>query len=96
MGQIDGLQIGRQVGGHSPEVIAAQVQQAQIDQCVVDEGDTLQPVGGQIQEAHIPLVHRVILAQQLQAVGRGVELPEGARQAAGQVAQPVVGQIEEA
>lgn len=96
MGQINGLQIGRQVGGHSPEVIEAQVHQAQIDQCVVDEGDALQPVGGQIQKVHIPLVHRVILAQRLQVVGRGMELPEGARQAARQVARPVVRQIEEA
>lgn len=77
-------------------MIVAQVQQAQTGQCVVDEGGALQPVGGQIQEAQVPLVHRVVLAQRLQAVGRGMELPEGTRQAGGQVAQPVVRQIEEA
>lgn len=82
--------------GTVPEVIVAEVQQAQTAQRVVDEGGALQPVGGQIQEAQVPLVHRVALAQRLQAVGRGTEPPEGARQAGGQVAQPVVRQIEEA
>lgn len=84
------------VGGQSPELVVAQVERAQVDQRVVDEDGTLQLVVGQVQHSQVPLVDRVVLVQQPQAVGRGVELPEGARQAGGQVAQPVVGQIEEA
>lgn len=80
MGQINGLQFDKQVSGCGPEVIAAQVQEAPTGQCVVDEGGAFQPVGRQVQEAQVPLVRRVILAQRLQAGGRGMELPEGARQ----------------
>lgn len=63
----------------------------QIDQCA-DKGDALQPVGWQMQEVQVPLVHRVrlILSQWLQVVGRGTKQPGRERQATGQVTQPVV------
>lgn len=86
----------RQIGRQSPEVIVAQVERAQIDQCVVDEDGPLQLVVGEVEHSQIPLVDRVVLVQQLEAVGGGGEVPEGTRQAGGQVAQPVVRQIEEA
>lgn len=96
MGQVNSLQVRRHVGGQSPEVIVAQVEHAQIDQSVIDEDDPLQLVVGEIEHSQIPLVDRIILVQQLDAVGGGVELPEGTRQTGGQVAKPVMRQIKDA
>lgn len=44
MGQVNRLQVGGHVGGQSPEVIVAEVECAQIDQCVIDEDGPLQLV----------------------------------------------------
>lgn len=96
VGQVDDFQVCGQVGGQRPEVVAAQVERAQVDQGVVDEDGALQLVAGQVQSAQVPLVHRVVLVQQLEAVEGGVEVPERAGQTNREVAQPVVGQIEEA
>lgn len=96
MGQVNSLQVCRHVGGQSPEEIVAQVEHAQVGQCIVDEDGPLQLVVGQVEHSQIPLVDRVVLVQQLEAVGGGVEMPEGTWQAGGHVAQPVVRQIEEA
>lgn len=41
-------------------------------------------------------MHRVVLVQHLEAVGGHVEPPERARQAGGQVAEAVVGQVQDA
>lgn len=95
MGQINGLQVCRQVSGKSPEVIVAKVEHAQVDQCIVDEYGPFQLVVGQIKRSQIPLVDCVILVQQLEAVGGCIKMPEGAWQANGQVAHVVVRQIKE-
>lgn len=96
MGQVNNLQVYRHVGGQSPEVIVTQVECAEIDQSVVDEDGPLHVVAGEVKRSQIPLVDCIILVQQMDAVGGGVELPEGTRQAGGQVAQPVMRQIEDA
>lgn len=50
-------------------VFRLQIEQTQIDQCVADEGEALQPVDWQMEEVQIPLVHRFSLSQWLR-VGR--------------------------
>lgn len=77
-------------------MIVAQVEFAQTDQSVVDERGPFQFVAGEVERPQVPLVRRVVLVQQLDAVGGGDELPKGTRQVGGQVAQPVVRQIEDA
>jgi len=96
VGQVDVLQVHGHVGGQSPEVIVAQVERAQVGQRVVDEDGPLQLVVGEVKQPQVPLVDCVVLVQQLEAVGGDVQLPEGAGQAGGQVAQPVVRQVQEA
>lgn len=95
MGQINGLQVRRQVGGQSIEVIIAEVEDLQLRHCVVDEDGPLYLVAREVEGLQVPVVDRVVLVQQLDAVGRGVELPEGARQTSGKAAQPVVGEIQD-
>lgn len=60
-------------------MVVAEVQCEQIDECVVDEDGPLQLVVGEVKCLQIPLVHGIILVQQLDMVERSRELPEGAR-----------------
>lgn len=61
MGQVNSVQVCRHVGGQGPEVIVAQVEHAQVAQCIVDEDGPLQFVVGQVQLSQVPLVDCVIL-----------------------------------
>lgn len=60
-------------------MIVAEVERAQTAQRVVDKGGSLHFVVGEVKQLQVPLVNRVILVQQLNAVGGGINPPEGTR-----------------